>query len=259
MYQLSRKYIIAASERVYVDGVQLTNGTDYTIVYTAGQLSFLNPESIDDLSVIWVEYEADLMPVKDLGSLSLLDMLPADNEVGTWVQTGGVQLITDQAGLYHRIDGAAPKYIDRGWVSSAYVNYSQGSRTIQVAIHDMGTDANSEGIYNYSKPAAWQPINGLSNAVLDMGLSSSYAAYAYVNRFYLELNITEKDDASRTTIELFTNQIINRKTQAGSNMGNAFKQWMVAARAAASPVHGVEIGARVVEMQDLDRPFTASA
>ena len=254
MYQLSRKYIIAASERVYVDGVQLTNGTDYTIVYTAGQLSFLNPESIDDLSVICVEYEADLMPVKDLGSLSLLDMLPAYNEVGTWVQTGGVQLITDQAGMYQRIDGAAPKFIDRGWVASAYVNYSQGSRTIQVAIHDMGTDANSEGIFNYSKPAAWQPINGLSNAVLDMGLSSSYAAYAHVNRFYLELNISEKDDASLTTIELFTNQIINRKTQAGSNMGNAFKQWMVAARAAASPVHGMEIGARVVEMQDLTAP-----
>ena len=107
-YTLSKKYIVPASERVYVDGMQLTNGTDYTIVYTAGQLSFLNPESIDDLSVIWVEYEADLMPVKGLGSLSLLDMLPADNEVGTWVQTGGVQLITDQTGLYNKIDGGAP-------------------------------------------------------------------------------------------------------------------------------------------------------
>jgi hypothetical protein len=254
MYQLSKKYIVPASERVYVDGELLTNGTDYTIVYTAGQLSFLNPERIDDLSVIWVEYEADLMPVKDLGSLSLLDMLPADNEVGTWAQTGGVQLITDQGGLYQRIDGAAPKYIDRGWVSSVYVTYSQGSRNITVSIHDMGTDANAEGIFNYSKPAAWQPINGLSNAVLDMGLSGAYAAYAHLTRFYLELNITEKDDASRTTIELFTNQIINRKAQAGSNMGNAFKQWMVAARAAASPVHGMEIGARVVEMQDLTAP-----
>jgi len=253
-YTLSRKYIIPASERVYVDGEQLTNGTDYTIVYTAGQLSFLNPERIDDLSVIWVEYEADLMPVKDLGSLSLLDMLPADNEVGTWVQTGGVQLITDQTGLYNRIDGGAPKYIDRGWVSSVYVNYTQGSRTIQVAIHDMGTDANAEGIFNFAKPAAWQPINGLSNAVLDMGLSSAYAAYAHLTRFYVELNISEKDDASLTSIELFANEIINRKTQAGSNTGNAFKQWMMAARAAASPAHGVEIGARVVEMQDLTAP-----
>ena len=252
VYNLSRKYIVPASERVYVDGVQLTNGTDYTIVYTAGQLSFLNPESIDDLSIIWVEYEADLMPVKDLGSLSLLDMLPADNEVGTWAQSGGVSLITDQTGLYNKIDGAAPKYIDRGWVSSVYVNYSQGSRTITVSIHDMGSDANAQGIFNFAKPAAWQPINNLPNAVLDMGLSGAYAAYAYLDRFYIELSITEKDDASRTSIELFANQIINRKTQAGSNLGNAFKQWMVAARAAAAPVHGMEVGARVVDMQDVD-------
>jgi hypothetical protein len=251
MYQLSRKYIIPASERVYVDGIQLTNGTDYTIVYTAGQLSFLNPESIDDLSVIWVEYEADLMPVKDLGSLSLIDMLPADNEVGTWAQTGGVSLITDQTGLYNRIDGAAPKYIDHGWVSSVYVNYSQGARSIQVAIHDMGSDGNAENLFNFEKPSSWQSINGLTYAVLDMGLSSAYAAYAHLHRFCIELNISEKDDASLTSIELFTNEIINRKTQAGSSMGNAFKQWMVAARAAASPVHGMEVGARVVEMQDL--------
>ena len=250
VYQLSRKYIIAASERVYVDGVQMTNGTDYTIVYTAGQLSFLNPETIDDLSVIWVEYEADLMPVKDLGSLSLLDMLPADNEVGTWVQTGGVSLITDQTGLYNRIDGAAPKYIDRGWVSSVYVNYSQGSRTIQVAIHDMGNNADAQAIYNFALPPARLPIPGLPNAVVDMGLASAYAAYAFVDRFYIEINITEKDDASLTTIELFSTEIINRKTQAGSNSGDPFKQWMVAARAATSPVHGMEVGARVVDMQD---------
>jgi len=250
VYQLSRKYIIAASERVYVDGVQLTNGTDYTIVYSAGQLSFLNPETIDDLSVIWVEYEADLMPVKDLGSLSLLDMLPADNEVGTWVQTGGVSLITDQTGLYNRIDGGAPKYIDRGWVSSVYVNYSQGSRTIQVAIHDMGNDGDALAIYNFALPPARLAIPGLANAVVDLGLASAYAAYAHVNRFYIEISITEKDDASLTTIELFSTQIINRKTQAGANSGDPFKQWMVAARAAASPVHGMEVGARVVDMQN---------
>jgi hypothetical protein len=249
-YQLSRKYIVPASERVYVDGVQLTSGTDYTIVYTAGQLSFLTPETIDDLSVIWVEYEADLMPVKNLGSLSLLDLLPADNEVGTWVQTGGVSLITDQTGLYNRIDGAAPKYIDRGWVSSVYVNYSQGSRTIQVAIHDMGNQTYAQAIYNFALPAARMDIPGLSNAVVDMGLTSAYAAYAFLDHFYIEINISAKDDPSLTSIKLFMNEIVNRKSQAGANSGDPFKQWMVAARAATSPVHGMEVGVRAVDMQN---------
>jgi len=251
VYTLSKKYIIPASERVYVDGELLTNGTDYTVIYTAGQLAFLNPERIDDLSVISVEYEADLVPKKDLGSLSLLDMLPADNEVGTWARAGEAQLITDEAGLYSRIDGAAPKYIERGWVSSVYVEYRQGARSIQVAIHDMGGDANSEAIYNAYLPASRRPISGLSNAVEDMGLPTAYAAYSFLDRFYIEINIGAKDDASLSSLELFANQIINRKSQAGANLGDQFKQWMVASRAAASPVKGMEIGARVVELQDV--------
>jgi hypothetical protein len=251
VYTLSNKYIIPASERVYVDGEILTNGTDYTIVYTAGQLAFLSPERIDDLSVISVEYEADLVPRKDLGSLSLLDMLPADNEVGTWTRAGDSQLVTDETGLYSRIDGGAPKYIDRGWVSTVFVEYRQGARSIQVRISDMGTEAGAEAIYNFDLPASRQSIAGHDNAVLNMGLPTAYAANAHLKQFYIELNISDKDDAARTSIELFTNQILNRKAQAGANLGNEFKQWMVAARAASSPVSGMEIGARVVELQDL--------
>jgi len=44
---------------------QLTNGTDYTIVYTTPGSCPSSTREHDDLSVIWVEYEADLMPVKE--------------------------------------------------------------------------------------------------------------------------------------------------------------------------------------------------
>ena len=159
------------------------------------------------------------------GSSSLLDMLPADNEVGTWVQTGGVELITDEAALYARIDGGAPKYIDRGWGSSVYVDYSQGSRTIQVAIHDMGSAANAQSIYNYALPASRMAIPGLANAVVDMGITSGYSAYAYLGRFYVELNITEKDAAALTSIESFMNGILSRirgsRPDAGPDAGGA--------------------------------------
>jgi len=250
VYNLSRKYIVPGSERVYVDGELLTNGTDYTVVNTAGQLAFLNPERIDDLSVISVEYEADLTPKKDLGSLSLLDMLPADNEVGTWARSGEATLITDESGLYTQIDGGAPKYIERGWVSSVYVKYVQGARNIQVAIHDMGSDSGAQAIYNFSLPAARMPIPGIDNAVVQMDLSAAYSAFAYLDRFYIELNIGSKDDASLSSIELFANQVVKRKSQAGANSGDQFKQWMMATRAATSPVQGMEIGARVAQLQN---------
>jgi hypothetical protein len=145
-----------------------------------------------------------------VGNSSLVTMLPADNEVGTWVQTGGVSLITDQTGLYNRIDGGAPKYIDRGWVSSVYANYSQGNRTIQVAIHDMGSVANAQAIYNYALPASRQVFFALVDAVLDTGLSDAYAAYSHVDRFYIEINIDEKSDSAMTTIGMFIDKIRGR-------------------------------------------------
>jgi hypothetical protein len=144
------------------------------------------------------------------GNSSLLDMLPADNEVSTWVHAGGVSLITDQTGLYNQIDGAAPKYIDRGWVSSVYANYSQGARTIQVAIADMGSAANAQAIYNFALPASSQVFFALVDAVQDTGLSDAYAAYSHVDRFYIEINIDEKSDSAMTTIGMFIDKIRGR-------------------------------------------------
>ena len=81
IYQLSQKYIVPGSERVYVDGELLNNGTDYTVIYPTGQITFLNRERIDDLSVITVEYERDLMPKKSLGALSLQQRLLIRNGI----------------------------------------------------------------------------------------------------------------------------------------------------------------------------------
>jgi hypothetical protein len=158
-------------------------------------------------------------------SIALLDMLPANDEIDTWVQTGGVSLIIDQTGLYNRIDGGAPNYIDRGWVGGLYANYSQGARTIQVAIHDMGSAANAQAIYNYALPASRVAISGHDNAVVDMGLSTAYADYAYLDRFYIELNIDEKSDAARYWVELFMSDILNRNSKGGGNPTCTCDQW----------------------------------
>lgn len=141
---------------------------------------------------------------------TLIDMLPADNEVGTWTRVGDAQLLTEVTALYNRIDGAAPKYIDRGWVGSVYANYSDGTQTIQVAIHDMGSAANAQDIYNAYLPASLQAVPGRDSAVVDMGLPTAYAAHAYRDRFYIELNIDQKSDAALTAIQQFVNQILDR-------------------------------------------------
>jgi len=98
------------------------------------------------------------------------DRLPPNNEVGTWTRVSDIQLVTDLTEFYNRIDGAAPKYIDRGWVSSVYATYSDGTRTIQVAIHDMGS--RQVPIHLQLLDARREPGHpGRDNAVLDLGLS----------------------------------------------------------------------------------------
>jgi len=259
-YQLSQKYIIPGSERVYVDGELLNNGTDYTVIYPAGQLTFLNRERIDDLSVITIEYERDLMPKKSLGALSLQQRLPGSNEIGTWTLSGTPSLISTDTALYNQIDGAAPKYIDRQWVASVYATYQQGGGSIQVAIHNMGKPENAEALFDMDLPVSRlvlsqtdpnAPGGKRPNAVIDLGLPAAYRAFAFVDQYYIEVNIDDRSDAARVFVQTFTLQVLNRGSLVTAHAGDAFKEALVAARAAVSPVSGMELGARVVQLQQL--------
>lgn len=245
---LSHRYILPGSERVRVDGELLTNGTDYTIIYPAGQLAFLDLERVDELSVIEVEYEVDLQPRKGLGVLSLLDLLPADREVGDWTRAGEARMISDENGLYAQIDGAAPRYLDRGWVKSVFVEYRQGGRTVTVAIYDLGTDANAQALYDFDLPPAREAVEGRNNVVLDLGLATAYAVKAVLGTFYLELTVDEKSDAARQSIKLFALQILDRGSGAGANNPGETPEWLGGFRVAAKPADGLETGLRFVKV-----------
>lgn len=249
VYQLSQKWVLPASERVYVDGELLVSGVDYTIIYPAGQLAFLDPERVDDLSVIEVQYEYDVIPKKGLGTVSLLDFLPVDNEVGGWVRSGEPRVVSEESGLYNQIDGGAPKYIDRGWVRSVFAEFRQGSRTVQVWVHDMGSEAGANDIFQYDLPPAREPVNDRDDVVLDVGLSTSYAVKAHSLGFYVELSIDEKSDVAKTSIKLFALQVLDRGVNAGKHVVDVARQSLVAARAAVSPIDGLELGGRVIEVQ----------
>jgi hypothetical protein len=261
IYTLSQKYILPGSERVYVDGELLNNGTDYTMVYPSGQITFLNRERIDDLSVITIEYERDLMPKKSEGALSLQGRLPKSNEVGTWALSGTPAIVSTEAALYNQIDGGAPKYTDRGWQASVYATYQQGGSSIQIAIHNMTTPENAEAIFNYDLPVSRLPINKtqdrtnpsalIDNAVVDMGLPTAYKAIAFVGRYYIEVNIDDRSDAALVFVKTFTLLVLNRSTLVTENLGDAYKEVLLAARAAVAPVQGMEIGARAVQLQQM--------
>ncbi|HEX7509299.1 MAG TPA: DUF6599 family protein [Polyangia bacterium] len=155
------------------------------------------------------------------GSSSPLAMLPADNEFGSWALSGAPVLVSVDAALYNMIDGAAPKYIDRGWVRSAYATYQQSGSSIQVAIYDMGNAENAQTLFAFEMPASRIQINNLPTAVVDMGLPTAYGAYAWSGQYVIEVSIAARSDAALTYVEMFTLNILNRGCAAGTDAGGA--------------------------------------
>jgi hypothetical protein len=141
-------------------------------------------------------------------------MMPADNEVESWVRVGTPTKLSSDTDLYNQIDGAAPKYIDRGWQGSVYAEYSQAGLLMQVAIYDMGNSDNAQAIFNFDTPVSRVSIGGGSNAVVDMGLPTSYASMAFLGRYYIEVAIDERSDSALASIEAFTAKVLDRNAWA---------------------------------------------
>jgi hypothetical protein len=145
------------------------------------------------------------------------------------------------------------------WVASVYATYQQGGSSIQVALHNMSSPEFAQSIFNFDLPVAreeisWDTTNPslkVPNAVIDLGLPTAYAAKAYTDKYYIEVSIDDRSDAAKVYLKTFTLQILNRDKLVTANLGDAFKEVLLAARAAVSPVQGMEIGARAVQLQQM--------
>ena len=144
------------------------------------------------------------------GSSSPSSRLPASAEIDAWTLSAAPTVLNTNTALYSQIDGGAPKYIDRGWVSGVYATYQQGGSTIQVALHDMGTANNAQAIFQYDLPLSRVTIGTYAYAVVDMGLPTAYKANAAANKFYIEVSIDERSDAALDYVKRFTLAIIGR-------------------------------------------------
>ncbi len=134
--------------------------------------------------------------------------LPADHEIGDWVQDGSPTNVTSDTALYAEIDGAAPKYIDLGWLRSVFATYTLGPMAMQVAIHDMGTVERAENMFNRYLPVARVEISRQPQAVVDLSLTTSYASQAFAGRYYVEVTINDRSDAALVDLEAFTLRVL---------------------------------------------------
>jgi hypothetical protein len=122
-------------------------------------------------------------------------------------------LIDTDSELYNQIDGAAPKYIDRGWQASIYGQYLQGDSTVQVVVHDMGTPENAESLFSFDLPVsriAISVVGDSPNAVVDTGLPTAYRAIGFTDRYYVEATIDTRSDAALLSVKSFALAVVAR-------------------------------------------------
>ncbi len=252
-FQLDKRYITPGSDIVKVDGVLLERGVDYIVTHTTGQLTFLNPDKINALSLVEVTYTYEQIPRKETAGRSLLEMLPWDNELGNFIRSGAPEYVTDEGSLYLRIDGAAPKYIDRGWQESVFLDYVQGSTTVSVQIHDQATYENAREIFDYDRPVSYQVLweETDSVALLDQSLSSGYAVKMLMDRFYVELTIDEKSRSSEILIGLFA-QAIRTKGELGATHMDALRPMVGRIRVGIQPNEGLGMGVGYLISSDIE-------
>ncbi len=127
--------------------------------------------------------------------------LPGSMEVPGWVRSGPVTVCDSDSELYTQIDGGAAKYIEHNWRASAWTQYTQGTWTLSLAVHDMGTADFALSIFNFDLPVSH--LDFAPNAVVDLGLDTAYAAKAHDGLYYIEASIDERSDAALSALERF--------------------------------------------------------
>jgi hypothetical protein len=138
------------------------------------------------------------------GGSSLVSRVPASGEVEGSVQVNAPTVAASDADLYNQMDGAAPAYIERGWLDSVSASYRVGSLLISVESADMGNPDNALAMFTYEVPVSRMPIEGVPNAVVDTGLLSGYRAIAAVNRCFIRVACEDRSSAALDLVERFT-------------------------------------------------------
>jgi hypothetical protein len=140
---------------------------------------------------------------------SLTGLLPADNEIESWGQTDKPLVLKTEVDLYNQIDGAGPKYLDRGWQGAVEANYGQAGQSIYVAIHDMGNAENAQAIFDFNSPISGTTVSGLDNVIIYKGAATCDGS-AVAGRYYVQVNIDDGTDAASASVVAFLVAIVDR-------------------------------------------------
>jgi hypothetical protein len=145
----------------------------------------------------------------------VVDLFPADNEISGWTRYSTMRTASNETELEAMIDGAAPIFINRGFVKGAdqkYVGDVLGvTDTLTLFICDMDDTLGADGVYEDIPHEMHTPWDSTSppwpgrEARIDENLLFAWDIEFWGDKFYCEVTIKDenKTDASKNVAKLF--------------------------------------------------------
>ena len=184
------RFIIPNSVRALLDGRELERNVDYFVDHESGVLWMKNTDLINALAVLEVELEYEQIPRKNVGMVSLTDLLPRDGNIGQIKRSGQARWAKDEKGLFDEIDGGAEQYINRGWQQTLSQDYEWGNAGVSLRIHDMGEAKNAQAILLNRKLPDAKLVPNMQGVYLEKQ-SASLSIKMVHGRYFIEVSIDQ--------------------------------------------------------------------
>lgn len=153
---------------------------------------------------------ASFLTISIASGQQVADLLPDDNEIPGWVKNGPPQTAQTDEELFGLINGAAPVYLNNGFVECIFQDYlgtiDGQDVDLQARVFDQGTPENAEIVYDLVAGGLETDWDGAgSGARINYLLPFNFTLEFWRNRFYVYLVINREADSLQAlqTIQSF--------------------------------------------------------
>lgn len=128
------------------------------------------------------------------------DLMPDDNEIPGWVKDGPPQTAETPEELYGLINGAAPIYIENGFVEAVFQDYvgdiAGQQSELNARVFDQGTPEGAQAVYELTATGLETDWGGAGEeARINYTLPFNFALDFWRNRFFVHLVINREADS----------------------------------------------------------------
>jgi len=145
---------------------------------------------------------------------SVEDLLLRDNEISGWRRSAAGWVANNNQELFQSIDGAAPPYIQHGFVEGAGQEYSgsvlQDTTTIILWIFNVDEASKAEALFNemvvlLASPETWQ-TDFFQQAQINRS-SEAQKIIAYKSKYYVSIDITSGMNEALEVLRMFAGNV----------------------------------------------------